>query len=342
MTVRMELTAALHHSAFKGAGPETHDAPRSQKTVNSKREAELFSLLEEELGGTRPDRLSDVRPQERVQRHTVEHLTDLVRFCSEGAGPRCSCAAGGGTAGRRPGPGGKEGKGRGREDGPARGKILTRHSMSAADKEAWRRWAKAGGPRPRKKEKKKRKLPRTSLRPVARVPAVQARDHGGAPVPVLRPSARHSSCMQRQVRSHTVQVCDFTGAAFEHFVDVPVVVRQGSGLDAQVTVEVPQLQFLAKVDVLVVVQRQVLWSKQCRTLEAHSCSSWKRLLTCPLFSATRACGCPDSAVLGQGCCRAQCCARQVLMAVQQFWTSVDVPVVAHDREMPQIQLFARV
>ena len=46
----LELTAALHHSAFKGAGPETHDAPRSQKTVNSKREAELFSLFEEELG----------------------------------------------------------------------------------------------------------------------------------------------------------------------------------------------------------------------------------------------------------------------------------------------------
>ena len=35
-----------------------------------------------------------------------------------------------------------------------------------------------------------------------------------------------------------------------------------------------------------------------------------------------------------------CCARQVLMAVQtqQFWTSVDVPVVAHDGEMPQIRI----
>ena len=41
MTVRVELTAALHNSAFKGAGFETHDAPRSQKTVNSKREAVL-------------------------------------------------------------------------------------------------------------------------------------------------------------------------------------------------------------------------------------------------------------------------------------------------------------
>ena len=106
MTVRMELTAALHHSAFKGAGFETHDAPRSQKTVNSKRDAELFSLFEEEIGGTRPDRLSNVRPQERVQRPS-----DRPRaLCSGGAGPRRSCAAGGGTAGRRPRPGGKEGK----------------------------------------------------------------------------------------------------------------------------------------------------------------------------------------------------------------------------------------
>ena len=69
------------HSSFKGAGPETHDALRSQKTVNSKGDdAELLSQFEEELGGTWFDRLSDVRPQERVQWHTVEHLTHLVRF----------------------------------------------------------------------------------------------------------------------------------------------------------------------------------------------------------------------------------------------------------------------
>ena len=40
------------------------DARRSTEPeeVISKREAELFSLFEEELRGTRPDRLSDVRP----------------------------------------------------------------------------------------------------------------------------------------------------------------------------------------------------------------------------------------------------------------------------------------
>ena len=31
-----------------------------------------------ELGGSRPDRLAGVRPQERVQRHTVEQIIDLV------------------------------------------------------------------------------------------------------------------------------------------------------------------------------------------------------------------------------------------------------------------------
>ena len=30
MTVRMELAAPLHHSAYKGAGPETKDALRLQ------------------------------------------------------------------------------------------------------------------------------------------------------------------------------------------------------------------------------------------------------------------------------------------------------------------------
>ena len=119
--------------------------------------------------------------------------------------------------------------------------------------------------------------------------------------------------------------------------------RQGSGLDAQITVEVPQLQFLAKVDVL--VQRQVLWSKQCRTLfGSPQLQLLDKVIDVPVMSTTRARGGLDSAVLGQECGRAQCCARQVLVAVQteQFCTCVDVHVVAHDMEMPQIQFFARV
>ena len=141
MTVRMELTAALHHSAFKGAGFETHDAPRSQKTVNSKREAELFSLFGEELGGTRPDRLSDVRPQERVQRHTVEHLTDLVRFAPkvqvlDAPAPLVVAQLADVLALVEK----KEREEDARMD-QLENMILEGKSVSAADKEAWRRWA---------------------------------------------------------------------------------------------------------------------------------------------------------------------------------------------------------
>ena len=62
MTVRMELVAALHHSAYKGAGPETNDASRSQPG-----RMRCSSSCTTTAGW---------RPQERVQRHTVECLVD--------------------------------------------------------------------------------------------------------------------------------------------------------------------------------------------------------------------------------------------------------------------------
>ena len=43
-------------------------------------DTEFFSLFEEELGGTRPDRMYEVRPQERDQRHTVKQIVDTVLF----------------------------------------------------------------------------------------------------------------------------------------------------------------------------------------------------------------------------------------------------------------------
>ena len=43
-------------------------------------DTEFFSQFEEELGGTRPDRMYEVRPQERDQRHTVEQVVDTVLF----------------------------------------------------------------------------------------------------------------------------------------------------------------------------------------------------------------------------------------------------------------------
>ena len=119
--MRAALAAALHHSCV--AGPGTNDAPRGQTTARETEEPELFTLFEDELGGTRPDRLSDVRPQERVQRRTVEQivvaapglptLVVLVPLV-------------GGTAGGRPPPCRSEGEGGGCEDGPGGGHDVLR------------------------------------------------------------------------------------------------------------------------------------------------------------------------------------------------------------------------
>ena len=200
--MRAALAAALHHS--RDVGPGTNDVPRGQTTARETEEPELFTLYEEELGGTRPDRLSDVRPQERVQRRTVEQLVvavldlpaldALVPLVVEQLAdilPACR----------------SEGKGGGCEDGPAGGHdvlrpVSKRRGSLAQMGPGWL------------ERKKKKKLPMTSLRHAARVPAVLLRVHGGASVPVHRQCAGHFSCMQRQVRTvHTVQaIGDSTGS----------------------------------------------------------------------------------------------------------------------------------
>ena len=79
MTVRMELAAALHHSSFRGAGPETYDAPRSQRTANSRVDSVLFDLFAEDTEGARPDRIATLSgPHARVQRRTVQQIVDEV------------------------------------------------------------------------------------------------------------------------------------------------------------------------------------------------------------------------------------------------------------------------
>ena len=92
LTLQMALAAALHHS--HDVGPVTYNALRSQKTARAEAtnnaprsqmssvagDTELFSLYEDELGGTRPDRLYEVRPQERDQRNTVEQIVDTVLY----------------------------------------------------------------------------------------------------------------------------------------------------------------------------------------------------------------------------------------------------------------------
>ena len=79
MAVRVELAAALHHSSFRGAGPETHDAPRSQRTANSRVDSVLFDQFDEDTEGARPDRIATLSgPQARVQRRTVQQIVDAV------------------------------------------------------------------------------------------------------------------------------------------------------------------------------------------------------------------------------------------------------------------------
>ena len=79
MTVRMELAAGLHHSSFRGAGPETHDAPRSQRTANSREEAVFFELYDEDTAGWRPAPLPEVAgPQAQVLQRTMEPIVDAV------------------------------------------------------------------------------------------------------------------------------------------------------------------------------------------------------------------------------------------------------------------------
>ena len=97
-TVAMALAAATHHSAQRGEWRDLYEAPRGQRTASAEatydalrsqttsvaKDTEFFSLYEEELGGTRPDLLYEVRPQERDLRRTehfpaaaAEHLVDI-------------------------------------------------------------------------------------------------------------------------------------------------------------------------------------------------------------------------------------------------------------------------
>ena len=103
MTVRMELAAALHHSSFRGAGPEMYDAPRRQRTANSRvGPAEYYELSSDEgrpTRGKRPAALLEPWPHGMMERHdgiayelvqafdapvlqTVEQLLNVVQFFS--------------------------------------------------------------------------------------------------------------------------------------------------------------------------------------------------------------------------------------------------------------------
>ena len=59
------------------AGEAANKAPRRQKS-KAAGEAVFFELFDEDTAGVRPGVLAEPRPQERVQRHTLEHIVDLV------------------------------------------------------------------------------------------------------------------------------------------------------------------------------------------------------------------------------------------------------------------------
>ena len=89
----MALSAAAHHSFDTVAAGEKHDglraqttdrageaaniAPRRQRT-RAAGEAVIFELFDEDTAGLWPGVLAEPRPQERVQRHTMEHIVDFV------------------------------------------------------------------------------------------------------------------------------------------------------------------------------------------------------------------------------------------------------------------------
>ena len=84
----MLLASVEHHSwqfktsvgvqTARGEGSDEMNCAKGQKTPLP---ALLFSLFEEELGGTWPDRPGDVRPQERVQRRTVGRSSTPLSPC---------------------------------------------------------------------------------------------------------------------------------------------------------------------------------------------------------------------------------------------------------------------
>ena len=57
----------------------TYDAPRSQRTANSRVDSVLFDLFAEDTEGARPDRIATLSgPHARVQRRTVQQIVDEV------------------------------------------------------------------------------------------------------------------------------------------------------------------------------------------------------------------------------------------------------------------------
>ena len=81
------------HGHRRRTGPRLRTKLHGDRRKEPARWPELFKLFEEEPRGLRPEAFVELRPQERVQRHVVEHLTDLVRVAPMVQISRCTCAA---------------------------------------------------------------------------------------------------------------------------------------------------------------------------------------------------------------------------------------------------------
>ena len=250
----------------------------------------LFDLYDEDTGGTRPDRLVDVRPQERVQRRTVEQLVDAapclpaldapVPLVVEQLVDVLSLVAKYETEMDR------------LED-----RILQGALVSAAEKAAWRRWASRGGEfsSRKKKKRKKKKLPRgysqcKNCAEDRETPQEQGCGRRSCsdkfqqfvvlvPCSQFIDRVRTSLCAQRRVLS--LQTAQQTGEILQvrlldQVVSMPVVAVQ-----TVQPVEIPQLQFLDKFDMPVVALTVVLvgtcrklWSyRSCRSSSRNGCPS---------------------------------------------------------------------
>ena len=73
----MQSTTAYGHRRLTGPGRLRTELHRRQRT-RAAGEAVFFELFDEDTAGLRPGVLAEPWPQERVQRHTMEHIADLV------------------------------------------------------------------------------------------------------------------------------------------------------------------------------------------------------------------------------------------------------------------------
>ena len=253
--LRMARAGGWERQALRGDVPEqpTPQGPGTQFF-------DLFDGSVPELGGTRPDRLVDVRPQELVQRRTVEQLVD--------AAP-CLPAL----------------------DAPVPLMVEQLVTVLAEmEKEEDAEILQGAPVSAAEKARKKNELPRGysqcktvqktgrlhGSKGVADVHAATSSNSSSYLVPCSHFNDRVRTFRCAQTRVPTVQTAQQTAAILQvwlvdHVVSMPVVAVQ-----TVQPVEIPQLQFLDKVDMPVVAFTGVL-VRTCRKLwKCRSCLSSSR------------------------------------------------------------------